>query len=900
VDEYDHQRRLPGNSFSAPMVIKVWKSFECVEDKDSSDSKRIAWRFGRIPKIFGGDGRSAVVLHLLLHAGHYFVTDVIDPEVDVPKVINYASCRSCGRWIDTTKGVSWKHLERCYRCICNSATLIGSGHKRLCKGLTPKSVRKGWKPIRIYDSDLNDKAWDSEVHFADFECFVDPDGGRQHVVYAAALHSTNAEKPLAWYGKNALDDFMEFVLTLKGVLYFYNGSGYDLFFIMNWMVRNKAHVLKKGFVKKGSRIMAMNLRTRPVTLTVRDLFLFTHCSLARACGDWGVQDSLSKTSFDHERVRSWSDVEEVKAEVLPYVKQDVVALRALYMKIAGHQWEVFGQNLTKYMSLSHLTYGIWTAKNNKMCKLIYLPDAVEDEWMRKAYYGGRCQPQSKGFMASGFEEMYDHYIETGELKLEMLKNPGDFLQYIDVVSLYPHVMRDKLYPCGSFKFYQVRTEKRGGPMTTWEKSLINSLKVAPNETQARRIYKVDVQCPLDILTPFLFNRDSDGKLVQDLLPKIGATYTGPELVHAISLGYEVTRIYEFFEFEMLKPLFKAYILLLFEMKKAAKKGTQAYATAKLLMNSLSGKMGQKMILSNWFCCTTAQFPADNAMLLDWEPILDEDNNCVAFMYEEEKHNPTPQYPVYLAAFILGYSRIHMSEALVACGGYRKPKRAMYYTDTDSFVLHAEAVKILEETTNMIGHELGQLDDELEGGKVVAAVFLAPKTYILVYVDKEQKKLMSVVRCKGIPHMSMPFDCRDDTKVVDEYLKKIGMLDETNKIPDHYVDLRKKVYTVTPVDETKEPTMHSHLTYDMFLQMLTEDAVVSCTFGTLKRNWTATTLAGGMAIVPMVQRRKVQNLPFWKRTTRFFLNPVEDFMSLPLGMFLCVGCILLTCFRCLWM
>jgi len=85
------------------------------------------------------------------------------------------------------------------------------------------------------------------------------------------------------------------------------------------------------------------------------------------------------------------------------------------------------------------------------------------------------------------------------------------------------------------------------------------------------------------------------------------------------------------------------------------------------------------------------------------------------------------------------------------GGYTNPERTFYYTDTDSMVVTQATFDLLKD--KYIGSDLGKLEDEFPKDIIVAARFLAPKTYCLAMLRPVDGRyaLAYKVRCKGIPH-----------------------------------------------------------------------------------------------------------------------------------------------------
>jgi hypothetical protein len=75
---------------------------------------------------------------------------------------------------------------------------------------------------------------------------------------------------------------------------------------------------------------------------------------------------------------------------------------------------------------------------------------------------------------------------------------------------------------------------------------------------------------------------------------------------------------------------------------------------------------------------------------------------------------------HIGAFILSYSKRVIYEQLV--------KTDAYYMDTDSLFIHrSDAEKIPQ------GKELGEFSDDLDGGRIIKAIFISKKMYHLEYI-----------------------------------------------------------------------------------------------------------------------------------------------------------------------
>jgi hypothetical protein len=92
-------------------------------------------------------------------------------------------------------------------------------------------------------------------------------------------------------------------------------------------------------------------------------------------------------------------------------------------------------------------------------------------------------------------------------------------------------------------------------------------------------------------------------------------------------------------------------------------------------------------------------------------------------------------PTYLGAFILAYSRKVMLEnfrktnpAFDSPDAAERMANDFFYTDTDSIVGPYPKVEVCPNV-------LGELDNDIKG-KIIRGIFIAPKLYMLEYVDKD--------------------------------------------------------------------------------------------------------------------------------------------------------------------
>lgn len=215
-----------------------------------------------------------------------------------------------------------------------------------------------------------------------------------------------------------------------------------------------------------------------------------------------------------------------------------------------------------------------------------------------------------------------------------------------------------------------------------------------------------------------------------------------EMYNAIKYGYqfEIIRGYLFEK----GNIFNEYINKLYKLRMEYPKGTPMNQNAKLLQNSLYGKLGMKDEITVMEILENIS-PQDKKLI---SAILDYYCNDIIDMHDLEKHtllirksendlnyNKIDDYyhgsevNVAIASAITAEARIFMSQFK------NDPNFKLYYSDTDSAV----ANKPLPD--HLVGTALGQVKLEYT---IKKAVFLAPKVYAFV-TDQGQ----DIIKVKGL-------------------------------------------------------------------------------------------------------------------------------------------------------
>lgn len=552
-------------------------------------------------------------------------------------------------------------------------------------------------------------------------------------------------------------------------------------------------------------------------------------------------------------------------------------------------------------------------------KLTLLGKEATDD--RAAYYGGRVCCQYREYVS----EQYDAFTK-GECKFDDIK---DYLGCIDANSLYPAAQYRNQFAFGKWKYILVQSDV---DHARWLQ-LFDTL--GDEEAILRSMFLVDVTCPGDLLTAFLLARDpSTSKLVQDLEPKTRQWYWGCELIEARILGYSITRVHEVKQFERREFIFQEFVAKCWQGRKDNPPPNIRNLTYKQAMNELTGKFGQRVPKTNSFIYTPQyqprsdknvgsqeQFQQMMKSVVDFTVIWDKKNATPkATIFEIENECLDPSYPIYLSAQILAYARVHMSRAMRICNAYLDPTCAIYYTDTDSLVLPAKCIPLLDRA-GMIGKELGQFSCDLSSfenkvfAKILVGIFAATKgPYSLGFIcppndciynnlRKGQYStnqqlvvdgcLLEKTRIKGMPHVNGPYLFGESIQLdmngmnVGNYKRaKKWLKDPFNReIPSDLIGQR--IYMYRNLQGKEERIFAKHINYEMIKHVMLRQGELVCFFGSMKKSL-VNEKGEAFQVRPNVVRRFLLKTEWWNNAEtpkRIFADGEEDdyqALSYPVG------------------
>jgi hypothetical protein len=691
----------------------------------------------------------------------------------------YAKCGACGRFIIK------KNMDN-HECNINNSNFMAK----------MEAVKYGKERLFSNVQYLDELDVDKHTIIFDLETHTDPAG--KHLVYACGWYHDKTYQ--SSYGYNCLEKFMHFLKFLPKAQYTvigYNNAHYDNNFIVSYRIKHK---LKTKIVNNnGSGIITIQwTENTGAKIKFIDLLKFYLTgSLKNNCKAFNLP--IQKGDFPYDFLNEHKDISyegptpeakywkelpdnftivdkwNLKKECLAYLKLDVMCTYELYKKFATTMFETYHVDMRNFLTLSNMSFEVWSsfvAPNTNLntsgewkfdpnvlprpdvenCEPINIPNAGLFEMIYAATYGGRTFPWKRFYEHPDYEK-----IMRGEMTYEQIV---EFIIQLDVVSQYPAAMERFEYPVGK---HRIATEEEIKALNQIkvEKSMLGKLPMG--------IFKVNFEPNRKLVTPVLprkevktdsYGRKTANGLTWDLTNGEG-TYTSIDLEMALESGYKI----EFLEgviWEKKGYVFKNFINLAFAMKvKGEQTGNEALRLiAKIFMNSLYGKMLQKPILDELLVVTNKN-EADKFIstktLTDvvWFKDLE---GCAIFKGVNPEYETAIRKPAQFGAFILSYSRriiydyMDVLDPLRLTDQIGSLKNAPFYTDTDS--LHwLTNTQEMERIKHILSPDkLGYMwnDDKKTLGKVIRAIYLGPKCYLLTYIGKDNK-IVTKMKSAGVPY-----------------------------------------------------------------------------------------------------------------------------------------------------
>lgn len=375
-----------------------------------------------------------------------------------------------------------------------------------------------------------------------------------------------------------------------------------------------------------------------------------------------------------------------KKDLINYLQDDLISLWQCLDTF--FQWPLV-QKAGPCFTTASQAVKVW---QTYITKPIHKLSGTSDDFIRKGYFGGRTE-----VFKSVFDSNYNLTKNKDNFSKEALKTlkfqQGKKLNYYDVNSLYPTVMRDKDFP-----------NKCNG----W---------VYDYNPKALGFWEVTVDVPENMFFPPLGIKHSVNDSEKLIFPTgiFKGIWTTFELEYAKKLGIKILKVHAGITFQNGGRMFKDFIDDLYSIRLEAKKKKDSVGDvlSKLMMNSCYGRLGLN-VNREGLCLDTGE----SGLKIHSEIINPVSGESVRIMSKSVVLD-NAFTNVAISAYVTAYSRILMHKIYLKSG----PNHT-YYTDTDSIF-----------TTKIFptGNKLGQLKLEYT---TKSAVFLLPKTYINEGVEGE--------------------------------------------------------------------------------------------------------------------------------------------------------------------
>ena len=415
------------------------------------------------------------------------------------------------------------------------------------------------------------------------------------------------------------------------------------------------------------------------------------------------ESSISLEAYNQINSSNWN----LKEECLKYLEKDVLGLLEVLNKVSLYYYKEFGLNITKYMTLPSLAKSVFGFNFYDEKYQIKMIKGPLERFIRDAYFGGNVgnyTQETKGRVNRAY-----HY---------------------DMNSQYPKAMLNKL-PIGD-PVFSTNTD------LSYYFGFVYALITPPSEAELKNLY---IQC-----------RNVQGKIVCPRTP-FYRWIASFELESALKDNYKAQIFYGInfpnsSEVDSSK-LFEKYVTHFYDKKKNAKDNIERNI-AKLMLNSLYGKFGQKDIENRIKIVSRDEankllkshhvsYFADineEKVLIKYSSKLNEklkriyskEDKLIQLETNFQKERGVAS-AVQISCAIAAYARMSINPFKNIISN------RLNYSDTDSLILEKKL------SYNIVGSELGQwkLEAVIEKG-----IFIRPKLYSYYTKEGILKKVASGV------------------------------------------------------------------------------------------------------------------------------------------------------------
>lgn len=477
-------------------------------------------------------------------------------------------------------------------------------------------------------------------------------------------------------GDNTMKETVDLFLKMKyKTICSYYGSKKEFVFLMNELIKRNID-LQNNFLLSQGKVITLRFGK---FIRVLSLDSFTQCSYEDALKEFNAKslEDLFKT----------------------------------FNKTIHSQTRI---NISRFCSLSHLSYELWHKLDLKDIQLEKLA-GDKLEFVNQAKYGARVYVKEGEYKSNNYDA-----VINGSMNYTQLKASLDYQFEGDVSSLYPYAMLECKMPIGLSRW-----SKPGEAEVDYKKG-------------TRGIYKIRYKIPDD--QPLIeIMAGIPGQLQEGI-------FTDITIRDAIEHGYTVVFENQALVWEQSRNIFTNFVNKFYQMKKKANNNPRLRYIAKIILNSLFGKQLQKQTTSVSSAIKSVDdfenFLFDKS-ITDYH-IIDDDTLLISA--DTKIKITTTDKPIQNGVFILAYAKYYMNK-------FFKAVESIEYHDTDSLRVDSKDHIRLLQNDMIVSKEQAQIGNLINNltneALIIRAVNNGAKNYFLECIDVNNT-IFKIMKMSGVP------------------------------------------------------------------------------------------------------------------------------------------------------
>jgi len=447
---------------------------------------------------------------------------------------------------------------------------------------------------------------------------------------------------------------------------------------------------------------------------------------------------INRSKLDINPIFTLERISKEKYFIIKYLTNDIEMLRDIIISFENMVNESYNMICHNNLTSTSLSYKIFKKYYLKTHK-IEVPKTYYDKFIRRAYYGGRCEV----------------YKPT---------NDSNKIFHYDFNSHYPSSMLNKIpTKISGWKSPQI-----------WE------------PIDPYTIYDVVVNIEKQYIPSIPF-RDKDNTLK---FPSgtFRTNVTGVELKYSIDNKYaNIVKIYKSLKLKDPQPIFREYVLDMFSKRQEAKmQNRPSEILYKLNMNSLYGRFAMKNESTENIFVNKSDIESLNKYIEseEFRNFWEFGEKYLVEVSKTAKGVRIPESASYVSTYVTSYARIVLHEAMM---GVLDRGGNVYYCDTDSIVTNLR----MEESNTLGGLKLEDTYSK--------AYFIAPKLYGCLNIKSLVKLrgkgiINTLIKSRGLSWFEEEYNKINDTTHEGSFYKIYRSF--VRSLRDLRIYSRYKPYTLT--------------------------------------------------------------------------------------------------------